>query len=229
MVAWWHHLMEIFSVLLALCAGTSLVTSEFPTQRPVMQNFDVFFDLCLNKWLSKQSWGWWFEMPLHSLWCHCNGLYISGLLQDIQLNKYDIAYSPSQIAKFMGPTCGPPGSCRPQMGPMLAPWTLLSGLIWMFIHEVVGPVWGNPLVTDGFPSKGPVTLRFYVFFDVIVGKLFSKQSSYWWFQMPWFPCEVTSVILEKMIILWWDHAIYNMHVCNREKLLFWSMVNTRKM
>ena len=33
----------------------------------------------------------------------------------------------SQIAKFMGPTWGPPGSCRPQMGPMLVPWTLLSG------------------------------------------------------------------------------------------------------
>ena len=32
-----------------------------------------------------------------------------------------------QIARFMGPTWGPPGSCRPQMGPMLAPWTLLSG------------------------------------------------------------------------------------------------------
>ena len=32
-----------------------------------------------------------------------------------------------QIAKFMGPTWGPPGSSRPQMGPMLAPWTLLSG------------------------------------------------------------------------------------------------------
>ena len=32
----------------------------------------------------------------------------------------------TQIAKFMGPTWGPPGSCRPQMGPMLAPWTLLS-------------------------------------------------------------------------------------------------------
>ena len=31
-----------------------------------------------------------------------------------------------QIAKFLGPTWGPPGSCRPQMGPMLAPWTLLS-------------------------------------------------------------------------------------------------------
>ena len=35
----------------------------------------------------------------------------------------------TQIAKFMGPTWGPPGSCRPQMGPMLAPWTLLSGTV----------------------------------------------------------------------------------------------------
>ena len=35
---------------------------------------------------------------------------------------------PSQIAKFMGPTWGPTGSCRPQMSPMLAPWTLLLGM-----------------------------------------------------------------------------------------------------
>ena len=34
-----------------------------------------------------------------------------------------------QIAKFMGPTWDPPGSCQPQMGPMLAPWTLLSGVL----------------------------------------------------------------------------------------------------
>ena len=34
---------------------------------------------------------------------------------------------PPQIAKFMGPTWGPPGSFRSQMGPMLAPRTLLSG------------------------------------------------------------------------------------------------------
>ena len=33
----------------------------------------------------------------------------------------------TQIGKFMGPTWGPPGSCWPQLGPMLAPWTLLSG------------------------------------------------------------------------------------------------------
>ena len=35
----------------------------------------------------------------------------------------------SQIAKFMGPTWGPPGTCRPQVGPILAPWTLLSGVL----------------------------------------------------------------------------------------------------
>ena len=39
-------------------------TGEFPAQRPVTRSFDVFFDLHLNKWLSKQSWGWWFETPL---------------------------------------------------------------------------------------------------------------------------------------------------------------------
>ena len=30
------------------------VTGEFPSQRPVKQSFDVFFDLRLNKRLSKQ-------------------------------------------------------------------------------------------------------------------------------------------------------------------------------
>ena len=36
-----------------------------------------------------------------------------------------------QITKFMGPTWGSPGFCRAQMGPMLAPWTLPSGLSWI--------------------------------------------------------------------------------------------------
>ena len=71
---WWRHQMETFSALLALCAGNSPVTGEFTTQRAVTRIFDVFFDLCLNKRLSKQSWGWWFETPSLSLWHHCNEL-----------------------------------------------------------------------------------------------------------------------------------------------------------
>ena len=45
---------------------------EFPAQMPVTRSFDVFFDLHLNKRLSKQSWGWWFETPSRSLWRHRN-------------------------------------------------------------------------------------------------------------------------------------------------------------
>ena len=70
--SWWHHQMETFSALLALYEGNSPVTGEFPSQRPVMWSFDVLFDLCLNKRLSKQSWGWWLETSSCSLWRHCN-------------------------------------------------------------------------------------------------------------------------------------------------------------
>ena len=49
---------------------------KFPAQRPVTQSFDVFFDLCPNKQLSKQPWGWWFETPSWSLWRQCNGYHI---------------------------------------------------------------------------------------------------------------------------------------------------------
>ena len=63
--------METFSALLAICAGNLSVIGEFPSQRPVTRSFDVFFDLCLNKQLSKQLWGWWFETPSRSLWRHC--------------------------------------------------------------------------------------------------------------------------------------------------------------
>ena len=43
-----------------------------PSQRPVTRNFDVFFDLRLNKWLSIQSRRRWFETPSCLLWHHCN-------------------------------------------------------------------------------------------------------------------------------------------------------------
>ena len=37
--------METFSALLAICAGISPVSGEFPEQRPVTRSFDIFFDL----------------------------------------------------------------------------------------------------------------------------------------------------------------------------------------
>ena len=69
---WWRHQMKTFSALMALCVGNSPLTREFPSQRSVTRSFDFFFDLRLNKQLSKQSWGWWFETLSRSLWRYCN-------------------------------------------------------------------------------------------------------------------------------------------------------------
>ena len=69
---WWRHQMEAFSALLALWAGNSPVPGEFPSQRPETRSFDVFFDQRLNKRMSEQSWGWWFETLSRPLWRHSN-------------------------------------------------------------------------------------------------------------------------------------------------------------
>ena len=79
-----HYIMassngNIFHVTGPLC-GEFTGPGEFPTQRPVTQSFDVFFDMCLNKWLSKQPWGWWFETPSWSLWRQCNEIALLMLL-----------------------------------------------------------------------------------------------------------------------------------------------------
>ena len=56
------------SALLAICAGNSPVSGEFPAQRPVTRSFGVFFDLHLIKQLSK------LETPSCPLWRQRNGL-----------------------------------------------------------------------------------------------------------------------------------------------------------
>ena len=62
------------SMLLALREGIPPITGGFNTQRPVTRSFDVFFDLRLNKLLSKQSRYRMFETPWHPLWRHRNDL-----------------------------------------------------------------------------------------------------------------------------------------------------------
>ena len=74
--AWWRRQIETFSASLAICAGNSPVTDA----RPVTRSFDIFFDLRLNKRLSKQRWGWWFETPSRPLWRHCNVTVVTGAI-----------------------------------------------------------------------------------------------------------------------------------------------------
>ena len=51
--------METFSALLALCAGNSQVTGEFPTQRPVSRSFNIYLFICawMNRWVNNREAG----------------------------------------------------------------------------------------------------------------------------------------------------------------------------
>ena len=69
---------NIFRETGPLC-GEFTGPGEFPAQRPVTRSFDVFFDLRLNKRLSKQPWGWWFESLSGPLWRHRNVAAVSHL------------------------------------------------------------------------------------------------------------------------------------------------------
>ena len=57
----------------------------------------------------------------------------ASLCQNVQLYNNMI----SLIARSMGPIWGPSGAARTQVGPMLAPWTLLSGLVHSITQSVL--------------------------------------------------------------------------------------------
>ena len=108
-----------------------------------------------------------------------------------------IYYVRTQITKFMGPTWGPPGSCRPQMGPMLAPWTSLSGYIlrdiWQMEHRItsitikrfpdskayganMGPIWGRQ--DPGGPHIGPMNFAIWVEYLTEVSNLRMEMCTF---------------------------------------------------
>ena len=118
----------------------------------------------------------------------------------------------SLIARFMGPTWGPPGSCRPQAGPMLAPWILLSGrscwqpllglalrkslLRWPWVQvimtswnenafRVAGPFWGETTGHRWIPLTKDQWRSFKAFFGGSLSKLLNKLSISRWFATPY--------------------------------------------
>ena len=62
------------------------------TTGPVMRSFDVFFLLCLNKRLSKQSRHQWFDTPSCSLWCHCNVVVNGPNVFALSQQKWNVRY-----------------------------------------------------------------------------------------------------------------------------------------
>ena len=71
--SWWRHQMEAFSALLAIYAGNSPVTGEFPAQRPVTQSVGVFFDLRPNKGLGNNRKAG--DLRRHRAHCDVNAMW----------------------------------------------------------------------------------------------------------------------------------------------------------
>ena len=68
----WKHFQRYW----AFVRGIHRSPAISPHKGPVTQSFDVFFDLCLNKRLNKQSRRRWFETPSRPLWRHCNDCHV---------------------------------------------------------------------------------------------------------------------------------------------------------
>ena len=68
------------------------------------------------------------DAPVPTQWHGRNLLLISFAIK-WRFSSLQYMQCKSLIARFMGPTWGPPGADNTQVGLMLAPWTLLSG-IW---------------------------------------------------------------------------------------------------
>ena len=69
---WWRHQMETFSHVTGHLCGEFTDPRWIPRTKASDAELWCFFDLCLNKRLSKQWWGWWFETLSHPLWRHRN-------------------------------------------------------------------------------------------------------------------------------------------------------------
>ena len=71
----------------------------------------------------------------------------------LTLYSYIYMFVVRNTSKIMGSTWGPPGSCRPRVGPMLAPWILLS--VYPFCQGSL-----SPLICH---ATGPKSIVFSVF------------------------------------------------------------------
>ena len=82
---------------------------------------------------------WWINSSYFAKHQKHAGMFWIFLWKSYQASFYDIYVQGltivTQITKFMRPTWDPSGSCRPQMGPMLAPWTFLSGNLTIHLSE----------------------------------------------------------------------------------------------
>ena len=147
----------------------------------------MIYDICshkLRKWvlivarwyIISDDWYDWYANVAISYFLLTHSVshsFISFSQGTNKLSKHDcsvVSSWRSLIAKFMGPTWGPPGSCRPQMGPMSAPWNLLSGMTFQNRCAVML----TPLLSAAAPwtrqarTSSPLTFRWRSYNSMII-------------------------------------------------------------
>ena len=119
------------------------------------------FHTTIYTWLSWILWDVIIHLSNLS-WSICTAFMTSAFIKislmvlplgTISISEKHKTQKATQIAKFIGPTRGPPGSCRPQMDPMLAPWTLLSVYLhysWITQH-IKDWVWVRSIFVNAHP------------------------------------------------------------------------------
>ena len=179
--------METFSALLALWAGNSPVSGEFPAQRPVTRSCDVFFDLRLNKQLSKQSWGWSFEAPWRPLWCHCNVRVWT--FNDTRQKTMGCNYVLSTLRKTLVVNRRPVSCVKHyddvtmiMLASQITSLTVVYSIVYSGVNQrkhqssaSLAFVWEIHRGPVNFPHKGPVTRKMFPFDDVIMGNRFNNE------------------------------------------------------
>ena len=108
-------------------------------ERYIFRNIDVVIDIFI-KWLFKLRI-WWF-IYFHKIICL---IHVFGMAMNDSSNVPNLQFGSTSDCRFLfqtipdskvhGANMGPSGSCWPQMGPMLAPWSLLSGIV--SLHSAV--------------------------------------------------------------------------------------------
>ena len=114
-----NYLLINSSLCVYLCSyhDTRTCTKFFPTKKQVGDSLFLVTDYCwVYLWYQDQEG--LHQWPEYTL-----------LLRELPRTTL--------IARFMGPTWGPAGADRTQVGPMLAPWTLLSGTVCRPLSEFI--------------------------------------------------------------------------------------------
>ena len=138
---------------------------NFPTQRPVTRSFDVFFDLCLNKRLSKQSRRWRFETLSCPLWRHCGGLVSQRTgTCDNRVGRHVLWFVIHYSDVIMS-----------AMASQITSLTIVYSTVYSGADQrkhqsfaSLAFVWGIHRSPVNSPHKGPVTRKMFLFDDVII-------------------------------------------------------------